>query len=109
SGEIITQWIELPDGQRFFSLASTTGGDPRHLGDLPLRRAVALACAADHAPRLAYARGSDPATAPATPIGISCRLCQRAECQARALPPIGRELLADDQRRSPAPYMFADR
>lgn len=108
-GEVLTQWIELPDGQRFFSLASTTGGEPRHLGDQPLRRAVALACAAEHAPRLAYARGSDPATAPATPIGVTCRLCQRAECLARALPPLGRELLADDQRRSPAPFMFGDR
>ena len=107
--EIVTQWLELPDGQRFFSIARTVGGDPRFHGATALRRSVALTCAAEHAPRLIYARGTDPKAVPATPIGVACRLCQRAECQARALPPLGRELLADDQRRSPAPFMFADR
>jgi predicted transcriptional regulator len=71
-------------------------------------RAVALACSAEHASRLAYAAGLEPAAAPATPIGIGCRLCHRAACTARALPPIGRELAADDQRRSPAPYLFSE-
>lgn len=108
-GELIPQWLELPDGRRFFSLARTVGGTPRHFGAMATTRAVALVCTADQAGRLVYARGSTPDAAPATPIGITCRLCQRAECQARALPPLGRELLADDQRRSPAPYMVADR
>ena len=107
-GEILTQWLELPDGQRFFSIARSTGGDARHVGAPGIMRAVALACAAEHAPRLAYARGFDPVEAPATPIGIGCRLCQRAACTARALPPIGRELAADDQRRPAAPYLFAE-
>ena len=108
-GEVITQWLELPDGQRFFSIARSVGGEARHFGAPGVMRAVALACAAEHAPRLAYARGIDPAVVAATPIGIGCRLCQRASCTARALPPIGRALIADDQRRSPAPYQFADR
>ena len=105
-GEILTQWLELPDGQRFFSIARSVGGEARHVGAPGVLRAVALACSAEHAGRLAYARGIDPAAAPATPIGIGCRLCQRAACTARALPPIGRELVADDQRRSAAPYLF---
>lgn len=108
-GQLVTQWLELPDGRRFFSLARTVGGQPRHYGAAAVVRSVALVCAAEHAPRLAYARDADPATAPATPIGITCRLCQRGDCEARAVPPLGRELLADDQRRSPAPFMFADR
>lgn len=107
-GEVLTQWLELPDGQRFFSIARSVGGEARHVGAPGVLRAVALACAAEHAPRLAYARGMEPASAPATPIGIGCRLCQRAACTARALPPIGRELAADDQRRGAAPYLFSD-
>ncbi|MFC3174223.1 short-chain fatty acyl-CoA regulator family protein [Novosphingobium bradum] len=107
-GEILTQWLELPDGQRFFSIARTVGGEARHVGAPGVMRAVALACAAEHAPRLAYARGIDPAGVPATPIGIGCRLCQRAACTARALPPIGRELAADDQRAGAAPYLFSE-
>ncbi|MBA3054582.1 MAG: helix-turn-helix domain-containing protein [Sphingomonadales bacterium] len=105
-GQIVTQWLELPDGQRFFSLARTVQAGGSHRNAPTVLRSVALVCAAEHAPRLAWAKGIDPAAA--TPIGVACRLCQRADCTARAAPPIGRELLADDQRRSPAPYMFAE-
>jgi predicted transcriptional regulator/transcriptional regulator with XRE-family HTH domain len=107
-GEIITQWLELPDGQRFFSIARTvTAGGGSH-GQPKVMRAVALACAAEHAPKLVYARGVDLQTVDATPIGVSCRLCHRASCTARAAPPIGREILADDQRRTAEPYAFAE-
>lgn len=108
SGEIVTQWLELPDGERFFSIARSVSsgaggfGQPRH------PRAVALACAAEHAPKLVYARGADPRTAAATPIGVTCRLCHRFECTARAAPPIGREILGDDQRRAAEPFTFAE-
>lgn len=107
-GEVVTQWLELPDGQRFFSIARTVTaggagyGDPRHY------RAIALACAAEHAPRLAYAKGLDPKMAEATPIGVTCRLCHRAACTARAAPPIGREILPDDYRRAAEPFTFAE-
>ncbi|MFA7585024.1 MAG: short-chain fatty acyl-CoA regulator family protein, partial [Novosphingobium sp.] len=107
-GEIATQWLELPDGARFFSIARTVraGGtgfvQPRHT------RAIALACAAEHAPKLVYARRVDPALAEATPIGVACRLCHRAQCTARAAPPIGREILPDDYRRAAEPFTFAE-
>ncbi|WP_232495970.1 helix-turn-helix domain-containing protein [Novosphingobium kaempferiae] len=107
-GEIATQWLELPGGERFFSIARTvTGGAAGYDGPRVLR-AVALACAADQAGRLVYARGAEPATAPVTPIGVTCRLCQRAECTARSVPPIGRDVLADDYRRAAQPYTFAE-
>ena len=106
--QIVTQWLELPDGQRFFSLARVVeaggGGHTR----ARIERAVALTCAAEHAPRLTYATGIDPAHAPVTPIGVSCRLCHRADCAARALPPIGREIIGDDVRRAAAPFGFAE-
>jgi len=97
-GEVVTQWLELPDGQRFFSIARASGAG----------RAVALACAAEHAPRLTYARGIDPAATAATPIGVTCRLCHRSRCTARAAPPIGREILPDDYRRAAEPFTFAE-
>lgn len=100
-GEIVTQWLELPDGQRFFSIAraSRSGGNWHSL---------ALACAAEHAPKLAYARGVDPASITPTPIGVTCRLCNRAQCTARSAPPIGREILPDDNRRTAEPFTFAE-
>jgi len=68
-------------------------------------RSIALACAAEHAPALIYA---DDAAGGTTPIGVTCRLCNRAECHARALPPIGRDVLSDEYRRSLAPFEFAE-
>lgn len=106
-GEVLTQWLELPDGQRFFSVVRTvTSGGGAH--DRPLiMRAIALACAAEHAPRLVYAQGAGAPPAP-TPIGMTCRLCNRAECTARAEPPLGRDILPDDYRRVAAPFAFAE-
>lgn len=107
-GRIMPQWLELPDGQRFFSIARSVTTRGSAWNDPEVRHAVALACSAEHAPSLIYAQGTSPAQAPTTPIGVTCRLCPRAQCTARAAPPIGREIMADDQRRAPAPYVFAD-
>lgn len=107
-GEVVTQWLELPDGQRFFSIARTvTAGGGGHARGR-IYRAIALACAAEHAPRLAYAEGLDPAAAEPTPIGVTCSLCHRAQCTARAVPPIGREILPDDYRRAAEPFSFSE-
>ena len=104
-GEVHTQWLELPDGQRFFSVARTVvSGEGRH-ARMKVTRAVALACAAEEAGKLVYSAGGD---ASVTPIGVTCRLCQRADCAARSVPPIGRDVLADDYRRAAQPYTFAE-
>lgn len=100
----IAQWLELPDGQRFLSIARAveTGGGAYGLARV--RRSVALVCAADHAAHFVHAD----AIAEPTPIGITCTLCQRDRCPARALPPIGRQILPDDYHRSRAPLGYAD-
>lgn len=106
---IVTQWLELPDGQRFFSIARTvTAGGGAH-GVQRVDRAIALGCAAEHAQRLIYADGPDaPDPSRPTPIGVSCRLCQRTGCAARSAPPIGRDVLPDEYRRTSAPFGFSD-
>lgn len=102
-GQILTQWLELPDGKRFFSIARTVSAGGRGFGAQRVMRAVALGCAADHAHRLIYTANDVP-----TPIGESCRLCQRIECTARSVPPIGRQILPDDYRRTVAPFGISD-
>jgi predicted transcriptional regulator/transcriptional regulator with XRE-family HTH domain len=104
--EIVTQWLELPDGQRFFSIARTVTAGGGAFGTPRVERAIALGCAAEHAGRLIYTQGQ-PAEA-ATPIGVTCRLCQRTECAARSEPPIGRQILPDDIRRTSLPFGFSD-
>ncbi|MDX3900951.1 MAG: short-chain fatty acyl-CoA regulator family protein [Sphingobium sp.] len=104
---IVTQWLELPDGQRFFSIARTVTAGGGAWGAARVERAIALACAAEHAGRLVYAQGGEEARTP-TPIGVTCRLCHRSACMARSAPPIGRSMLPDDVRRTHAPFGFAD-
>lgn len=107
-GEVVTQWLELPDGQRFFSIARTVTSGGGHHTRPRIYRAIALACAAEHAQRLIYADGIDPQRVTATPIGVTCRLCHRTACRARAEPPIGREILPDDYSRAAEPFTFAE-
>ncbi len=105
---IHSQWLEMPDGQRFFALArAVQAGGLGH--DSPVAwRVVALVCRAEHAPAIIHSDGVDPAKVAATPIGVTCRLCHRANCTARAAPAIGRELLSDDTRRGVEPFLFAE-
>ncbi|MBX9615389.1 MAG: short-chain fatty acyl-CoA regulator family protein [Caulobacteraceae bacterium] len=104
--EIVTQWLELPDGQRFFSIARTVTAGGGGFGAQRVERAIALGCAAEHAGKLIYVQ-KDAADPVATPIGVTCRLCHRTECGARSAPPIGRQILPDDIRRTSAPFGFA--
>lgn len=107
-GEIHRQWLELPSGERYFSIARTVTSAGGGLGRPRVMRAVALACAADQAGRLAYVTGEEAGCEAPTPIGVTCRLCHRPECAARSVPPIGRDILADDYRRGAQPYAFAE-
>ncbi len=38
------------------------------------------------------------------PIGVSCRICERAECVQRAIPPLNSRLAVDHDRRGILPY-----
>jgi Predicted transcriptional regulator len=106
-GKTVTQWLELPEGQRYFSISRTVvaGGGSFLTPTIP--RAVALVCEGHHADRLVYNDERSQRDVP-TPIGISCRICHRSSCTARAEPPIGRQLLPDNYRRPEAPFGFSD-
>ena len=107
--EIVTQWIELPEGQRFFSIARTVTAGGGAFGAIRVERAIALGCSAEHANKLIYTRDpASPGPETATPIGVTCHLCHRTRCTARSAPPIGRTVLPDDFRRASAPFGFSD-
>jgi len=106
--QIVTQWLELPDGQRFFSVARTVTAGGGGFGKPRVERAIALGCAAEHAGRLIYTQNHPGGPESATPIGVTCRICHRTECTARSAPPIGRQILPDDIRRTSAPFGFSD-
>ena len=106
--QIVTQWLELPDGKRFFSIARTVTAGGGSFGAMRVERALAIGCAAEHAGQLIYTRdGAGPRTDVPTPIGVACRVCHRPRCAARSELPIGRELLPDDFRKLNVPFGFS--
>jgi predicted transcriptional regulator/DNA-binding XRE family transcriptional regulator len=107
-GETITQWLELTDGQRFFSIARTVAAGGGSYAAPRIERAVALACSADDARHLVYAKRYGSVLPSYTQIGVSCSLCHIADCQARAVPPIGRQVMSDVYLRPKAPFGFSD-
>jgi predicted transcriptional regulator/DNA-binding XRE family transcriptional regulator len=106
--QIVTQWLELPDGQRFFSIARTVTAGGGSFGAIRVERAIAIGCAAEHAGQLIYTRdGHGPRADEPTPIGVACRVCHRPKCAARSALPIGREILPDDFRTLSVPFGFS--
>jgi hypothetical protein len=104
-GRIIRQLAETPDGARYLCLATeiTKGGGGFHA---PRRRyAIALGCEISYAADFVYADDLDLGNRRAfDPIGISCRICERADCHQRAVPPLKRRLVVDHERRGSVPY-----
>lgn len=105
---LLTQWVELPDGERFFSIVRTVTAGGGGYDKPKVDRAIALCCSASHAHKLIYTQDPDKKPENATPIGLTCRLCHRADCLARAEPPMGRAITVDDYRRPTAPFGLAD-
>ncbi|WP_230281681.1 short-chain fatty acyl-CoA regulator family protein [Croceicoccus sp. Ery15] len=105
-GEVLVQRIELPDGERYLSVARTVISGGGSFRAERVTRAVALACADARSAELVY--GNAPDAEEPTPIGIACRFCHRPQCIARSAPPMGRELRFDHYRQSGVPFAFAD-
>jgi XRE family transcriptional regulator, fatty acid utilization regulator len=105
-GRIVTQLVETPDGQRFFTVARTVERavrlDPREDSSL----AVGLGCDVKYAPRLAYADGIDLKAPHVTPIGPACTICPRIRCPQRAAAPAGRTLTVNELQKTISPYPF---
>lgn len=106
-GRIVTQIVETPDGQRWFTLARTVDRQGQDAFTEGQDLAIGLGCEIGHAKRLIYAAGLDLAAPEVTPIGPACRLCSRHPCAERAAPPVDRPLAVDDWAKSISPYPFA--
>jgi predicted transcriptional regulator/DNA-binding XRE family transcriptional regulator len=103
---IVTQIIELPDGTRYFSIAQAVSRAVAPYGQPQPRHAIGLGCEVKYAPRLVYSAGLSLEKAEVTPIGVNCRLCERAHCSQRAEPPLTRTLVLDETVRGVSPFMF---
>jgi hypothetical protein len=103
-GRIRTQFSQMPDGTAYFCIARTirksygfTSGDAL--------MAVGIGCPVKDARKTVYADGYDlDNLEAAVPIGVTCRLCERANCEQRAFPPLHHGLKVDENVRGRSFY-----
>jgi len=104
-GVVRAQLSRLADGTAVFAVARTVR---RHAGDYrapAVLHSVGIGCDLASARRLVYADGVDlDSPLAGVPIGITCRLCERVDCQARAFPPVHAPLRVDEHVRGVSFY-----
>ena len=104
-GAILPQFVELPDGDRFFTISRTADRPAINFETLDHRLAVALGCELKYASKLAYASTFNiDDNLKFSQIGINCHLCPRQACSQRAHQPVFMELPLDTTRRGNTRY-----
>ncbi|MBO1073233.1 helix-turn-helix domain-containing protein [Roseomonas marmotae] len=102
------QIAELPDGASFLCFARMIAGPVTRWGEPVPTHVVTLGCDISHAGEVVYADGMDLGTC-RVGIGLSCRLCERADCRSRAFPPLEHRLSLDPHEERMAPWAFSGR
>ncbi|WP_374764804.1 helix-turn-helix domain-containing protein [Yunchengibacter salinarum] len=105
-GRIIPQLVQMPDETTYFTISRTVSRASNRFDAPDQEFAVSLGCDLAHARDLVYARGFNLEAADATPIGPTCRLCERQACPQRAAPPLSARLIVDERSRGVSPYRF---
>lgn len=104
-GVIIPQFVELPDGERFFTVSRTTDRPVFSQETQDRRLALALGCELAHVGRIGYAAQFNlDAGDLYSQIGINCHLCPRQACSQRAHQPLFVDLPIDPSRRGNTRY-----
>ncbi|GFE75396.1 short-chain fatty acyl-CoA regulator family protein [Novosphingobium sp. TCA1] len=107
---IHVQLAEMPDGVRYVSIAKGLVKQTGSYARRERRFAVALGCEAAFASEFVYADELNlNCKQSVSPIGESCRICPRGDCDQRAFPPNDREITVDLSRREIVPYQISSR
>jgi predicted transcriptional regulator/transcriptional regulator with XRE-family HTH domain len=102
---IRVQVSRMPEGETFFCIARTVQRDSGGYHAQQPVQAIGLGAAIDHAGALVYSDGFDlhnPRLI--TPVGVTCRLCERTQCEQRALPSLKVPLRVDPNYRGLSLY-----
>ncbi len=103
-GAIVPQFVETPDGARFFVFARTVNRPrlTRHTQDK--RLAIAMGCEIEHLEAIGYAEEFKQSHPKIVEVGINCRICPRANCDQRAHNAMILNEPVDIRRRGPTRY-----
>lgn len=99
-GTIHPQFVEMPDGKRFFTISRTADRPAYSRNSQARRQAVSLGCELSYVNNIGYARPFNQEDGQLyAKIGINCRICSRQSCSQRAQNPLMIELSIDPSRR----------
>ena len=104
-GMIRTQLSRFADGSTYFCIARTVLKESGGYHSQKTVHALGLGCRVEHAKTMVYADDIDlknPATV--TPVGVTCRLCERDDCEQRACPSFRHSIQVDENVRGPSLY-----
>ena len=105
-GRILPQISKMPDGKTYFCIARAFEKGIEKHGMPKSFVSIGLGCDLKYAKELTYSEGMDLQNKRLeTPIGVSCRICPRMDCQQRAFPPIDKDLKLDITYRGTSPYV----
>ena len=108
-GRIRTQLSKMPDGTAYFCVARTIRKSYGGFASGDMLMAVGIGCPIKDAAKLVYADGYDLGNLEAAvPIGTTCRLCERMDCEQRAFPPLQHGLSVDENVRGRSFYAPSD-
>lgn len=102
---MLVQIAEMPDGVRYLSMAQGLTKSRASDAAAHRRYAIGIGCELAYADQVIYADALDwRAPKRVTPIGVSCRLCERESCPQRAFPPVGHRVSINNDVRREVPY-----
>jgi predicted transcriptional regulator/DNA-binding XRE family transcriptional regulator len=104
-GMIRIQLSRFADGATYFCIARTIHKDSGGYHAQQPVQCIGLGCRIEQARELVYSDGIDLESAhAATPVGVTCRLCERSDCEQRAFPSIRQPLQVDENVRGISLY-----
>ena len=105
AGVIIPQFVELPDGDRFFTISRTVDRPTVNFDAQDHRLAISVGCELKYAKKLGYAAAYNHDDERIfSRIGINCHVCPRQACSQRAHQPLFMDLPLDTNRRGKTRY-----
>ena len=105
AGVIIPQFVELPDGDRYFTINRTVDRPMVNFETQDHRLAISLGCELQYAKKLGYAAAFNVDDDHMfSRIGINCHVCPRQACSQRAHQPLFVDLPLDTNRRGKTRY-----
>ena len=104
-GRIGVQLSRMPDSTPYFCIARTV---QRATGGYRMSHTVhsiGLGCEVRHAPQMVYSDGIDLNNVEAAiPVGVTCRTCERMDCEQRVFPPMQHPLRIHENVRGVSFY-----